>query len=245
MTTHHHIDRSNTVSTWHSARSLSRLLGLIAGILIALGLGATEHTHAAAPGIALADQTYPMRFAVRTDPKPSNSSCADCVVVVGQGVIMKDSASQLASFLKRWSGNPGKATLRLHSPGGHLVGALHLGRAIRKAGFQTEALSARPCQSACAFAILGGTSIAAQSNGLIVHDMALSPQPIMQSGQRARSVAANAPIRAILTAALRSYLAEMGASALMLDLASTTPNDQARKLGTRDLAKLGISHIPH
>ncbi|MEM8877964.1 MAG: hypothetical protein AAGD23_08825 [Pseudomonadota bacterium] len=194
---------------------------------------------------ALNDHAYPMRFATRSGLEAKSPHCVGCTVVVGQGVITSGTDAQLRAFVKRWGGDPAKAVLRLHSPGGDLIAALHLGKAIRRAGFQTEALSSRPCQSACTLAFAGGVARAAQRNGLAVHDMSVGSIQGTNTRHRQREIAQGSPLRQILLAAVRDHLDLMGMSQRLVDQAAATPSHRMDNLNADDLAALNITHIPH
>jgi hypothetical protein len=217
---------------------------MLAVALLALACLVIGHSVARAE-TALHDHTYPMRFAAHAGLEAKSPHCPGCSVVVGQGIIVKGTAKQLQTFLKRWGGDPSRVVLRLQSPGGDLMAALRLGRAVRSAGFQTEALSSRPCQSACVLAFVGGVAQAAQRNAIGVHDISRGTANVTQMARRGRDIAHGSLLRAVATSAVRHHLHQMGTSLRLAELASATPHTRMYKLSKSDLALLGIARIPH
>ena len=121
--------------------------------------------------------------------------------------------------------------VRLESPGGDLVGGLRLGREIRRHGLATEVgrtilnregnawrTERGECESACAYAFLGGVERYVESRRLGVHrhrptgTTALQGKPIME-----------APIDASIQAMIETFALDMGIDIGLVDLSLRVP----------------------
>src|SRR5436190_15890058 len=108
-----------------------------------------------------------MQFALRTEGPPA--SCADkCRVwVAASGMIRAETVSDFEAFAQK--NDIRGATIALESEGGSVLGAIALGRSIRRLGMTTTVGRADPssngratlspradCESMCAFVLLAG-----------------------------------------------------------------------------------------
>jgi len=133
------------------------VIGLL--LLIALGLGTPQAASAA-------------EMAFRLVPLGTTNFCGrSCVeIIAAEGEITDQTPEQFLAFA---SANVGAAQARnvlfLDSPGGNVVGALRLGRLLRKLGTavviarvipgdggQPGGIAAARCMSACVYALMGG-----------------------------------------------------------------------------------------
>ncbi|MCJ7453820.1 MAG: hypothetical protein MUO39_15320 [Steroidobacteraceae bacterium] len=131
------------------------------------------------------------------------------------------------------------AVVFFDSPGGHVVEAMALGRAIRKRGFATsvgarvtnaEAPRAGRCYSACPIAYAGG---ALRSLGpgtvLAIHRAEnIVPVPDETAFQKA------------VTGQVKDYLIQMGISIELLAIMSNVPHRAIRELAPDEAVRLGL-----
>jgi len=119
------------------------------------------------------------------------------------------------------------------SPGGNVGTALKLGRMIRLLNLST--LQTRPfqCDSACAFAFVGGVHRSAAAGSIGVHQNSLRKDI-------ARNPDRDSEDLQLIVGYLLSYLREMGVSSALLELAlKTGPNDM-RHLTISEMQKIGV-----
>lgn len=160
--------------------------------------------------------------------------CAGCVMAIASGPIDARAADRLVAWLNEHPIHRRPTQIELNSGGGHLMGALRLGRAIRAAGLSTTVSSRPGCRSACAYAFLGGVTRRAEPGTLAVHAASLgSPE-----GGPALDLPASA--RRIVAAILSAYVEDMGADVALVEIAFATPPGTLKRLDRRDLATLRI-----
>jgi hypothetical protein len=123
-----------------------------------------------------ATNLLPMRFDLLTEG-PSDVCAAACrQLISASGMITADTPRQFLTFARDnvlQGGQTASATVVLESDGGSVLGALDLGRAIRRLGFATtvgrvadhrskgtarygDVVAQADCQSMCSFVLLGG-----------------------------------------------------------------------------------------
>ncbi|MCR9273708.1 MULTISPECIES: COG3904 family protein [Mameliella] len=187
---------------------------------------------------ALTAAADPMRFEKRW----LGGNCISCAWTSAEGEITEETPEAFRTYLRE---NGIGYSLNLDSPGGNLGAAIALGRLFREKGIRTTVGRSAPmpdmpqydqridggtCESACVFALIGGTSRQADSGELGVHQFH-SPD------------GSNIPTAATqqIMGQLVLYLIEMGVSAELLTLASKIPGDQMHYLSEPELARLGIS----
>jgi hypothetical protein len=130
------------------------------------------------PVAGIADNSSPMHFALFADGPPEACATMCRPLIAASGMITADTSRQFVTFvrdnaLQAALGGHANATVVLESDGGSVLGALDLGRAIRRLGFATtvgrvierrgataikygETIARADCQSMCAFVLLGG-----------------------------------------------------------------------------------------
>lgn len=160
--------------------------------------------------------------------------CAGCVVAIGSGPIDAQAAERLVAWLNARPQHQRPTVIELRSGGGHLMGALRLGRMIRATGLSTKVSSRPGCRSACAYAFLGGVTRRAEPGTLAVHAASLGSP----NGGPALDLPASA--RRIVTSILNAYVEDMGADTALVDIAFATPPGTLKRLDRRDLAALKI-----
>jgi hypothetical protein len=196
------------------------------------------------------DRTLPMRFDLRLQG-PADSCGAKCQVwISASGAIIADTARDFLQFAQ--GRDLTNAVMVLESDGGSVLGAIALGREIRRLGLTTTvgrvedigpstdrgqrraALSTRAdCESMCAFVLLGGVHRAVPADArVMVHQIWLGDR-------REDPTAANYSAEDLVLVQrdigrLAQYTAEMGASVDLLDLALRIPPWEPMHAMTRD-----------
>lgn len=188
----------------------------------------------------------PMQF----KPATNGGNCADCRWTVAQGDITESTPAALRDHIARY-GPP--RSLVFDSPGGNLGAALDLGRIIRENGIPTgigrSELTSGPsfpwyriveggtCESACAFAFLGGVArranedegAAPRSGRLGMHQFfTLDGRDIPSSTTQ------------MLMGQVLLYILEMGINAELLGLAARTPPDRMYFFSAQELRDLSV-----
>lgn len=147
-------------------------------------------------------------------------NAAESCAIIASGVITKQTPNKFREYIKSGFGD-GQVVL-LHSKGGNLAGGVELGRAIREFGLMTEIgdgvspkdqfwewPGAGVCESACAYAFMGGRRrIFDNEDKLGFHRFYSATQNI--DGDSAQ----------VLSGLLVQYLVEMGVDARVFTFAS-------------------------
>src|SRR5215475_9371280 len=187
---------------------------------------------------AAADRTLPMHFEVRMQG-PADACAPNCKTLVSaSGAITADTARHFLSFAQ--GRDLSGATLAIDSDGGSVLGAIALGREIRKLKLTTTVgrlvdLPAEgkdgvravfspnaDCESMCAFVLLAGV------RRLVPADARVMVHQIWLGDRREDPTAANYSAEDLVLiqrdiGRLAQYTAEMGATADLLDLALRIP----------------------
>lgn len=198
------------------------------------------------------DRTLPMRFDLRLQG-PADTCGARCkVLITAAGAITADTPRDFERFAR--GRDLTGATVVLDSDGGSVLGAIALGRQIRRLAllttvgraidFDTSAQDSRratlspraDCESMCAFVLLGGVqrSVPAEAR-VMVHQIWLGDR-------RDDPTAANYSAEDLVLVQrdigrLARYTAEMGASMDLLDLSLRIPPWEPMHAMTRDELK--------
>jgi hypothetical protein len=125
------------------------------------------------------------------------------------------------------------AFVTFDSPGGNPFKAMELGRAIRQKGLSTVQIRAFECDSACAFAFLGGVRRYAQPGSIGMHKTSFSNSQSMDV-QSAVSGIQDAVADEL------SYLKEMGIDPNLLALAMTYDSNDIRYLSGSEMAQYQV-----
>jgi hypothetical protein len=195
------------------------------------------------------DRTLPMRFDLRLQG-PADACGAKCAALISaSGAITADTARDFLDFAQ--AHDLSNATVVLDSDGGSVLGAIALGREIRRlaltttVGHTTDIASngrergrallspLADCESMCAFVVLGGVHrfVPPQSR-VMVHQIWLGDR-------RDDPTAANYSAEDLVLVQrdigrLAQYTADMGASIDLLDLALRIPPWEPMHAMTRD-----------
>src|SRR5258707_7381119 len=131
---------------WHGSGMWRAFPSTLASICLLLALSSTDGLTPSAPAEPVAgsaDNSSPMRLALFADGSPETCATTCRPLIGASGMITTDSARQFITFvrdnaLQAVQGGQAGATVVLESDGGSVLGALDLGRAIRRFGFATS-----------------------------------------------------------------------------------------------------------
>jgi len=195
------------------------------------------------------DRTLPMRFDVRLEG-PAETCGAQCKIwISAAGAITAESARDFLLFAK--GRNLANATVVLDSDGGSVLGAIALGREIRRLALSTIVgrivdipsppqappravmLPRADCESMCAFVLLGGV------HRFVPPEARVMVHQIWLGDRREDPTAANYSAEDLVLVQrdigrLAQFTAEMGASIDLLDLALRIPPWEPMHSMTRD-----------
>jgi hypothetical protein len=170
---------------------------------------------------------------IKVGPRSASGVFRDTTLVYLSGRIDDGAPGRLAKALR---GVEGKIAVWLNSPGGNLFAGMQLGRMIRKHGASTHIINPRTllpgeCYSACALAFRGGVDRFNDNGGRYgVHRASLAVGPA--SGNR--------NLAQHLSAAIESYIREMGVDARLLDLWAKAGPDDMYLLSQQETKDLGV-----
>ena len=194
------------------------------GPCLVLVTGALTATGAA----VMAEGNAPMTVTVV--PRSASAAFSDTTLVYLDGRIDADTPDRLSTALDTVEG---KVAIWLNSPGGNLFAGMQLGRVIRKREASTHIINSRTllpgeCYSACSLAFLGGV-YRFNDNGARygVHRASFE-------GGGPRDLAPE------LSAAIKSYIREMGVDARLFDLWVKAGPDEMYVLSQRQASELGV-----
>ena len=174
---------------------------------------------------------------VKVVPRSPSGAFRDTTLVYLDGTIDAGAPDRLAKTL---DGIDGRIAVWLNSPGGNLFAGMQLGRIIRGSGAWTYVIDHRAllpgaCYSACALAFLGGVYRFADHGARYgVHRASLPVGP----AQGGRDLGQD------LSAAVASYLREMGADERLLILWMKARPDQMYVLSAKEAANLRVVRHP-
>lgn len=121
-----------------------------------------------------------------------------------------------------------------HSGGGNVDAAMRFGRAIRTLGLSTVQIRSAECASACALTFLGGAQRFAEAGSIGVHRASFSGALGAGSQDAVSAVQA-------LTAAIISYMIEMGADPGLLQLSLSTDSSDMRYLTSTEMRQYRVT----
>jgi hypothetical protein len=130
----------------------------------------------------------------------------------------------------------GARRIVFNSPGGNVGSALRLGRMIRAAGLDTLQVRQLQCASACSLAFLGGVHRDAEPGSIGVHRAFLKPADGMSNEEAAARVQLG-------TAAITSYVVEMGVDPKLMELASSYDQHDIKYLSASEMAELRVTNV--
>ena len=130
----------------------------------------------------------------------------------------------------------GARVIVFNSPGGNVGSAIRLGRMIRAAGLDTLQVRQMQCASACSLAFLGGIHRFAEPESIGIHRAFLKPADGISTQE------AEARVR-FGTAAIISYVVEMGVDPKLIELASSFGKHDIRYLSAGEMAELRVTNV--
>lgn len=205
------------------------------------------------------DGSSPMRFTLYADGASDSCASACRPLIAASGMITADTARQFSAFVRdnalqaaqavHQTGQPG-ATVVLESDGGSVLGALDLGRAIRRFGFATtvgrvverrttafmkygETFARADCQSMCTFVLLAGAQRHVPTDArVLVHQIWLGDR-------REDAVASNYTAEDLVVVqrdigSILQYTIEMGGDVELVELSLKVPPWEPMRALTRD-----------
>jgi hypothetical protein len=212
-------------------------VGLLALVVMAVGFVGqpvvagpiADRTAPAITQASAAEREAPLTVIVV--PRSQSGVFRDTALVYLDGRIDAGAPDRLSRAL---DGVNGRIAVWLNSPGGNLFAGMQLGRILRKHGASTHIIDHRTlrpgeCYSACSLTFLGGV-YRFNDNGARygVHRASLGPGP--GDADRGQD----------LTAAVGSYIREMGVDARLLDLWKKARPDEMYVLSQREAEALGV-----
>lgn len=180
---------------------------------------------------AMAEGNAPM--AVTVVPRSESAAFSDTTLVYLDGRIDADTPDRLSKALDTVEG---KVAIWLNSPGGNLFAGMQLGRIIRRREASTHIINSRTllpgeCYSACSLAFLGGV-YRFNDNGARYGVHRASFEGGATNGPR--------DLAPELSAAIKSYIREMGVDARLFDLWVKAGPDEMYVLSQRQARELGV-----
>jgi hypothetical protein len=194
-------------------------------LAVALSLGSVPTALAQARGMTF----RPMALPDCGGPCPG--------LLMAQGPITDDTFRQFRAIASRLA--PHRPIVVLNSPGGTIPGGILLGLAFREHGAAVVVPRGGACDSACAYAFLGGVNRRVLDGGRLgLHRFfALS----VASGRRSRgAVAYERAVGPKVVALLRDYVVRMGVSPAVVTVANETGSSSMRRLSPDELRRYGI-----
>lgn len=218
-------------------------------LLLAIALALAALTLLLPDSVRASDRTLPMQFELRTQG-PAEVCGANCKTFISaSGAITADTPRHFVLFAQ--SHDLTGATMAIDSDGGSVLGAIALGREVRKLKLATtvgrvvdqsadgqdnpraELSPGAECESMCAFVLLGGVHRSVPMDArVMVHQIWLGDRrddPTAASYSAEDLVLVQRDI-----GRLAQYTAEMGASIDLLDLALRIPPWEPMHAMTRD-----------
>ena len=168
-------------------------------------------------------------------PRTESGAFRDTTLVYLDGGIDAGAPERLSRALH---GVDGRIAVWLNSPGGNLFAGMQLGRIIRERGARTHIIDSRTllpgeCYSACAVAFLGGVYRFDQNGGRYgVHRASLVVE--RETG--------DVDLAYHLTAAIESYVREMGVDRRLLDLWMKARPDEMYVLSRQETRDLRVAN---
>lgn len=120
------------------------------------------------------------------------------------------------------------------SPGGNVAKAMELGRLIRSLRLATWQVRGLDCASACSLAFMGGTIRFAQPGSIGVHKSSFSDGSTLNAADAVSAIQE-------MTAAVMSYMNDMGVNPALLQLALTYNSDDMRYLSSSEMEEYRLT----
>jgi hypothetical protein len=236
----------------------------LASVCLVLALSSTTRDAltplaSAQVGAGSADNSSPMRFTLFTDAAQETCATTCRPLIAASGMITADTSRQFITFVRdnALQGGQAGATVVLESDGGSVLGALDLGRAIRRFGFATtvghvverryatsirygDIIARADCQSMCTFVLLGGMQ------RYVPPDARVLVHQIWLGDRREDAVAANYTAEDLVVVqrdigAILQYTTEMGGDVELVALSLRVPPwEPMRALSREELRRVKL-----
>jgi len=235
------------------------MASLCLAVLLATFLGGALTNSGAEEPVGGTTDSSPMHFTLYADGSPEACVSTCRVLIAASGMITADTPRQFIAFvrdnaLQQAPGGPAgaqpAATVALESDGGSVLGAIELGRAIRRFGFATtvgrvverratpamkygDLITRADCQSMCTFVLLAGVQrhVAADAR-VLVHQIWLGDR-------REDAVASNYTAEDLVVVqrdigSILQYTLDMGGEPELVELSLKVPPWEPMRVLTRD-----------
>jgi len=143
-----------------------------------------------------------------------------------------DYADRLDDFSRLVREN-GPRFVTFQSPGGNVWKAMELGRLIRQSALDTLQIRSLECESACAFAFMGGVKRFADPGAIGMHRASLQDSSSVDVDSAVSSIQA-------LTATEIAYLNDMGVDPALLQVALNYSSDDIRYLSGSEMEQYRV-----
>lgn len=193
----------------------------------------------------------PMRFEVAGN----GGNCSFCVWTAAEGTIVDGTPDAFQRFLEN-----GRITgpITFNSPGGDLLAGIELGRMIREAGLDTavgrtlfrvsgrfdQRVAGGTCDSACAYAFLGGLRRTADPEALGFHQFYRTSDSTRDAAEIFASET-GLSIDQLIQGLVVAYVADMGVDARLVTAASMASGSEILTLTQHDIYELNVLTRPH
>ncbi len=182
----------------------------------------TKHTRESAPKLPVRIPTARLREAMSFELAADGRLLATGTITPGIARAFAEEIDKRGSYVK---------TVVLHSPGGSVQDALHMGRLIREKGFSTEVAAGTYCASSCPLMFAGGVQRVAGKNAAIgVHQVyAFDVGSADMAGAQH------------VSALCQKYLRDMGVDLAVWIYAMETPKEQLYYFKPAELLSLKLA----
>jgi hypothetical protein len=183
----------------------------------------------------------------------NGGNCNGCEWIAIDGNIPAEAGNYLQEFVNKNNFQGIHLDIDFNSLGGSLLGAIRLGRIIRKLGMNTSVGKTIPdgqwyrtekgvCYSACAYAFLGGVRRLAETGEYGVHQF--YTDALLQNPDGKVFTPIDFSIQQATTGLILNYVMEMGASAELVIEANKTSPDHMNLLSKQQLVDMKVSFDP-
>lgn len=180
----------------------------------------------------------------------NGGNCQGCEWIAAEGTITQDTPDRFAAFHQDWGYCP---AVTFNSPGGDLAAAIRLGRLLRDRECATAVADTRAvpgslwhesgpgvCESACAFAFMGGNTRYWHLEEPMGGGAPRSRLGVQQFFNRDGNALPSAATQQIM-GQLLIYLMDMEIDPEVLTIASRTPANGMHYFTVEEVARLGLS----
>ena len=184
----------------------------------------------------------------------NGGNCVDCEWIAIEGEIPPNAGELFEKYVTKHQLGNYSMNISFNSPGGSLVGAIWLGRAIRQLKYITSIEKTVPddagyytrtdgkCTSACAYAFLGGVNRRANAGEYGVHQF--YTDALLKDPEGKVFSPIDFSVQQTLTGLLLSYIMEMGVDPALVVEANSTPPTEMNFLSDDKLRKYKVEFDP-